>query len=454
MGRDMKPPRQGRTVDDPAAKPGRDGGARATPTGSVTIRARGHPNIRATHANTFELTPDASVTTSGTCIIGIDAEWSEGALLALRGAVRITIRSGSIEETVRARINPTFIRGDPLVIRRHPDPQPRSLCIAAEKGSAALDRALAEALRQPDADLEVTLEMLGAPDASDGALFVIATPIGNPGDLSPRALATLHSVDLIVAEDTRTTRALIGRGAPDMLSLHDHNERGRVAEVLRRLGAGARVALVSEAGMPLISDPGFVLVRAAAAENYLISPVPGPDAVTSALSISGLPTDDFRFIGFLPRKAGERRSALAALRTASYSTVFFEAPHRILDALEALVEETGDRRIAACRNMTKPGEEAIRGRASEVIAVLRDREIIRGEFTVVVECAAAAPDTGLDDALLQMAQSLVDAGVPTKTISAALAKATGASRRDMFSIVLGLKNDAIAHDAADLEDQD
>jgi len=272
----MKPARQGRTVDNPAAKPGPVGIARAIPTGPVTISARGHPNIRATHANTFELTPDTSVTTSGTCIIGIDADWSEDALLALRGGVRITIRSGSIEETVRARINPTFIRGDPLVIRRHPDPQPRSLCIAAEKGSAALDRSLAEALRQPDANLEVTLEMLGVPGASDGALFVIATPIGNPGDLSPRALATLHSADLIVAEDTRTTRALIGRGAPDMLSLHDHNERGRVTEVLRRLDTGARVALVSEAGMPLISDPGFVLVRAAAAENYLITQCRAP----------------------------------------------------------------------------------------------------------------------------------------------------------------------------------
>jgi 16S rRNA (cytidine1402-2'-O)-methyltransferase len=171
--------------------------------------------------------------------------------------------------------------------------------------------------------------------------------------------------------------------------------------------------------------------------------------VTSALSISGLPTDDFRFIGFLPRKAGERRSALSALRSVSYSTVFFEAPHRILEALEALLEEIGDRRIAACRNMTKPGEEAIRGRASEVIAVLREREI-----TVVVECAAAAPDTGLGDVLLQMAESLVDAGVPTKTISAALAKATGASRRDMFSIVLGLKSAVADQDTAGSEDQD
>jgi len=417
--------------------------SRWNPPEPVIIRAKGHPNIRATHANTFELTPDASVTTSGTCIIGIDAAWDDAALLSLRGPVEITIRAGSVEQTVRARINPTYIPGDPLIIRKHPDPQPRSLCIDAEKGSAALDRALIEPLRQPGSDLQMIFQPTAAPGPDDGVLFVVATPIGNIADLSPRALATLRGADLIVAEDTRTTRALLGRGAPEMLSLHDHNERDRVDRVLGRLAGGARVALVSEAGMPLISDPGFVLVRAAAAENILISPVPGPDAVTSALAISGLPADDFRFIGFPPRKPGDRRKTLAEHASAPYSLVFLEAPQRLLDTLSDLIAEIGDRRVAACRNMTKPGEEVIRGLASEVRALLAARDQVRGEFTVVVDRAdKASAEVGIGDDLLRMTESLVEAGMPTKAISAALAKATGAPRREMFQVVLGLKGDA------------
>jgi len=408
----------------------------------VVIRAKGHPNIRATHANTFELTPDASVTTSGTCIIGIDAAWDESALLGLRGPVEVTIRVGSVEETVRARVNPTYIPGDPLIIRKHPDPQPRSLCIDAEKGSAALERALIEPLREAGSALEMVFQQTAAPGPDDGALFVVATPIGNIADLSPRALATLRGADLIVAEDTRTTRALLGKGAPEMLSLHDHNERDRVDRVLNRLIEGSRVALVSEAGMPLISDPGFVLVRAAAAENILISPVPGPDAVTSALAISGLPADDFRFIGFPPRKTGDRRKALAEHASAPYSLVFLEAPQRLLDTLSDLIAEIGDRRVAVCRNMTKPGEEVIRALASEVREVLAARDQVRGEFTIVVDRAdKATAETGLGDDILRMTESLIEAGLPTKAISAALAKATGAPRREMFQLVLTMKGE-------------
>ena len=421
------------------ARQSNGGRGRWTAPDPVIIRAKGHPNIRASHANTFELTPDASVTTSGTCVIGIEADWDRSALLALRGLVDVTVRSGDISETVRARINPTFIPGDPLIIRKHPDPQPRSLCIDSEKGSAALDRRLIETLRGPDAVIEFVLEQVAPAGARDGALFVVATPIGNGADLSARALSTLRGADLIVAEDTRTTRAMLGQGSPEMLSLHDHNERDRVELVLRRLDGGARVALVSEAGMPLISDPGFVLVRAVAAEDYLISPVPGPDAVTTALAISGLPTDDFRFIGFPPRKPGDRGRALAEHASAPYTTVFLEAPQRLLDTLAALIEEMGDRRVAVCRNMTKPGEEVIRGLASDVRATLSARDKVRGEFTVVVDRAAKVVQAGLDDQLLRMAESLVGAGMPTKAISAALAKATGASRRDMFQLVLGLK---------------
>jgi len=407
---------------------------------SVRLRAFGHASIKATHHKTLELTADPQVTESGTCIIGVAAEAPMDGLLGLHGPVRLTLSCGGAADSVRARMNPYFIASDPLIVRIHPDPQHRSLCIGADKAAADLDRDLVGALQSPRAELDITItpEPDGRP--AQGVLFVVATPIGDRRDLSPRAEATLRSVDLIVAEDTRTARTLLGGVRADILSLHDHNERGRVPEVIDRLGRGDRVALISEAGMPLVSDPGFHLVRAAAEADCLIVPVPGPDAVTTALSIAGLPTDAFQFIGFLPRKAGERRRRLADLRDSPQSTVFFEAPHRILDSLDAVTAELGDRAIAACRNLTKPGEEVLRGTAAAVADRLRARDAVRGEFTVVIAPGQPEAPTGLSDELTAVARSLVEAGVPTKTISAALAKGTGASKRDMFNLVLTLKD--------------
>lgn len=407
----------------------------------VIIRALGHPNISASHEKTLELTPDSSVTVSGTCIVGAAAEWDEAALLALRGDVRIRLRCGSAEDVVRCRINPLYVRGDPLIVRQHPEPQVRSFCIGADKGAAALDRSLIESLRQPDAELEVVVEPESGASPAEGALFVVGMPIGNPRDLSPRALATLHSMDLIVAEDTRTTRAMLEGTKIDILSLHDFNERARTPEVLARLGQGARIALVSEAGVPLISDPGFNLVSGAAAEGYLVTPVPGPDAVTASLSVAGLPADDFRFIGFLPRKAGARQERVAELRASSCTTVMFEAPHRLLRTLAAIDQALGARRIAVCRNLTKPGERVLRGDAASVIDRLSAMETVSGEYVIVVDRAEEKRATGLTEEFSRLAESLIAAGVPTKTIARALADATGASRRDMFAQVLTMKGE-------------
>lgn len=412
----------------------------------VRLRALGHASIKATHHKTLELTADQQLSGSGTCIIGVAAEASMDALLGLRGPVRLTLSCGGLADSVRARMNPLFIASDPLIVRIHPAPQHRSLCIGADKSAADLDRDLIAALQSPGAELDISItpEPDGRP--VPGVLFVVATPIGDRRDLSPRADATLRSVDLIVAEDTRTARTLLGGVRAEMLSLHDHNERGRVPEVIDRLGQGDRVALISEAGMPLVSDPGFHLVRAAADADCLVVPVPGPDAVTTALSVAGLPTDAFQFIGFLPRKAGERRRRLAELRDCPQSTVFFEAPHRILDSLDAAAAELGDRAITACRNLTKPGEEILRGTAASVADRLRARDAVRGEFTVVIAPGEPEAPTGLSDELAAVARSLVEAGVPTKTIGTALAKGTGASKRDMFNLVLTLKDGSAKDD--------
>ncbi len=215
-----------------------------------------------------------------------------------------------------------------------------------------------------------------------GTLFVVALPIGNLGDLSPRAREVLASVNLILAEDTRHTGRLLrqlGIATP-LLSYHEHNEERRVPEVLKHLQQGASVALVSDAGTPLVSDPGFRLVRAAREAGVPVIPVPGPSAVIAALSVSGFPTDRFAFEGFPPRKPGKLKCYLEDLRHEDRTLVFFESVHRVVRFLETLREVWGDVPVFVAREMTKLHETYLYGRISEVLP----RIVPRGEFVVVV----------------------------------------------------------------------
>lgn len=410
----------------------------------VSIRCRGHPQITGTHTKTFELTTDQSMTSAGTCIIGVGAEFGQDALLRLRGAVKITLRCGADTDVVLGMMNSRFRRGDPLIFRRHPTPQPRAICVACSKGAANIDRALMRAMRQEDARLDVIIEPLERPgSAAGGVLYIVGTPIGDPDDLSWRAVDVLQSVDVVLAEDTRTTSDLfqrLGIRAP-LLSYHDHNERERVPMLLQRLRQGGRMALVSEAGMPLISDPGFHLVRAAIAEGVLVTAVPGADAVSAALAVAGLSAVDFRFVGFLPRKAGARRARLREVAEVAYTLVFFEAPHRILETLSDLENIMPARQLALCRNLTKHTEQVLRGDAKSVRDALAGQEP-RGELTVVVEGAPERPSIGsadLGEALIRFVRELVAAQIPSKRIASALAAATGMSRRDAFALAVGLK---------------
>lgn len=414
-------------------------------TDLFVLRCRGHVNIRATHAKTLELTADEAITEAGTCIIGVDCQVDEEALLKLRGAIRVRLSCGGAEDVLTARINPFYRRGDPLIFRRNPDPGPRTFAVAASKGAAMLDRELVAALKRVDADLIVEIEQLAEEGEAGGALFVVGTPIGNEADISGRALDTLQSVDLVAAEDTRTIKAFLDRHGIRCrtVSFHDHNERQRTPQVIEKLLAGDRVALVSEAGMPLVSDPGFNLVRAAHESGIPVTVVPGPDAVTSALSVSGIAPNDFRFIGFLPRKSGARQKLFADLKAVSYTTVFFEAPHRILETLADLRAVLGDRDVVVCKNLTKPGEEIIRGEPEHVADRMAANGQPRGELAIVV---SGLPSTGDEDArpelapdLETMVESLLSDGVPTKTIAAAMAKATDMNKRDAYEFVIAMK---------------
>ncbi|MBZ5569499.1 MAG: 16S rRNA (cytidine(1402)-2'-O)-methyltransferase [Acidobacteriia bacterium] len=238
----------------------------------------------------------------------------------------------------------------------------------------------------------------GAPLTPGPALYVVATPIGNLEDITLRALRVLRQVDLIACEDTRQTLKLLnhyGIHTPT-ISYHEHNELTRAAELVLRLEEGARIALVTDAGMPAVSDPGFRLVSLAVRHHISVVPIPGASAFLSALVASGLPTDSFRFSGFLPHKRGERRTLLESLRNSPRTQIFYEAPHRIVEALEdAVAVLGGSRHVVIAREVTKLHEEFLRGRADEILDRVRAHPP-KGEITLLIGKAeeaqpAAAP---------------------------------------------------------------
>ena len=217
-------------------------------------------------------------------------------------------------------------------------------------------------------------------------LYVVSTPIGNLGDMTRRAVAVLSGVDVVACEDTRRTGLLFKHFdiAARFVSYHDHNKERRTPELLALLRKGSRVALVSDAGTPGISDPGFCLVRAAAAAGIRVTPVPGASAMLSALVVSGLPSDRFAFEGFLPRREGRRRKRLAALAEERRTMIFYEPARRLPRLLADMLELFGDRRVVVCRELTKRYEETLRGTLAGLLELLREREL-KGEAVLVVE---------------------------------------------------------------------
>jgi len=275
-----------------------------------------------------------------------------------------------------------------------------------------------------------------------GRLAVISTPIGNLGDLSPRARDELAAAELVAAEDTRRTGQLLttlGLSRP-LVSLHEHNETERIDELLEKLRGGARIAMVSDAGTPLLSDPGFELVRRVTQEGISVVAVPGPSAITAALSIAGLPTERFTFEGFLPARLAERRTRLNELAIEARTLVFFEAPHRIAESLEDMSAAFGaGRRAAVARELTKVFETVYRGTLAELSVQARsDPNFTRGEITVVVEGAPRpkaddAPRAQLDATLTVLLSELA----PSKAAALA-ARLTGAKRNDAYARALVL----------------
>jgi len=271
----------------------------------------------------------------------------------------------------------------------------------------------------------------------NGRLQVIATPIGNLADLSERARTSLAQADLIAAEDTRHTGALLkslGLSKP-LISLHEHNEPQRTAALLARLTRGESVALVSDAGMPLLSDPGFALVKQAVRAGVAVSVIPGPSAITAALAVAALPTDRFCFEGFLPAREHERRARLAALAQEPRTLVLFEAPHRIAATLADMATQLGaGREAVVARELTKAYETIYRGTLGELARRAASEEnFARGEITLVVHGAAAEAST-VDEPLLRRAVELLSKELPPAKVAAIAAQLSGATRAAAYAL--------------------
>ncbi|MCV2395787.1 16S rRNA (cytidine(1402)-2'-O)-methyltransferase [Actinotalea sp. M2MS4P-6] len=272
-------------------------------------------------------------------------------------------------------------------------------------------------------------------------VVLAATPIGDVGDASARLRELLATADVVAAEDTRTVRDLARRLdltiTGRLVSHHEHNEAGRVAELLEVAGAGGTVAVVSDAGMPTVSDPGLVLVRAAVEAGVRVTALPGPSAVLTALALSGLPTDRFCFEGFVPRKAGPRAAALGALAHEPRTIVLFEAPHRLAATLAAAAQAFGaDRPAAVCRELTKTHEEVVRAPLGELARWAVEHEP-RGEIVLVVGGATDAPPA-LED-LVPEVLARTDAGERLKDAVAAVAEATGVAKRELYAAALAAR---------------
>jgi 16S rRNA (cytidine1402-2'-O)-methyltransferase len=265
-----------------------------------------------------------------------------------------------------------------------------------------------------------------------GILYLVATPIGNLEDITFRAVRILRECSLIACEDTRQTRKLLDYYGIDrpLVSYHEHNEAARAAELVARLAEGTSISLVSDAGMPLVSDPGYRLVRAALEAGIAVEPVPGPAALVAALAASGLPTDSFYFGGFLPPRSGQRSRVLENLKDQPATLIFYEAPHRILETLADIQTVLGSRPVVVARELTKMHEEFLRGTAAQVHATLASRDTVKGEITLLIGKGIGGEEdtTPIEEAV----EGYLRQGLPRMDAIKAVARRRGLSKRQVY----------------------
>jgi 16S rRNA (cytidine1402-2'-O)-methyltransferase len=290
------------------------------------------------------------------------------------------------------------------------------------------------------------MQVVAQPDSTNGrgtlgpgsSLYLVATPIGNLEDITLRALRVLKEVDVIACEDTRQTKKLLSHYGIQTrtVSYHEHNEMTKAAELIVDLESGAKIALVTDAGMPGISDPGFRLIALAIRHRVPVVPIPGASAFLAALVASGLPTDSFRFSGFLPAKSGQRRKLLESVRESPRTQVFYEAPHRLLETLADVIEVLGsDRHVVVAREVTKLHEEFLRGRAKDVLEQLKARGEVKGEITLLIakpEARDLRPETSTVALAQRVKQIMSEAKVDEKSALKIVAKERGIGKSEAY----------------------
>ena len=275
----------------------------------------------------------------------------------------------------------------------------------------------------------------------NGVLYVVATPIGNRDDITLRALDILREVDLIAAEDTRKSGSLLAhyRIKNRLISFHEHNEKKRTPELIGKLLDGMTIALVSNAGTPLISDPGYRLIEAAIANKIMVTPIPGVTAATAAMSVSGLPTDSFVFIGFTPKKKAKRLKFLTELSSESRPLIFYESPKRILSLLQEIISSMGDRNAMLAREMTKLHEEFVRGTVSQIFETLKSKTEIKGECTLIVAGCEMSERIAPEIVKIEIQAALVKDQNGLSKIARTIAKKYGLSKNDVYEMALTVR---------------
>ncbi len=276
---------------------------------------------------------------------------------------------------------------------------------------------------------------------TEGRLYIVATPIGNMEDITLRAIRILSEVDLIAAEDTRKTGNLLSHHKikGKLVSFHEHNEFERTASILEKLATGSSVALVSDAGTPIVSDPGFRLVQAALENNIRLVPIPGPSAAIAALSVSGFSTDSFLFVGFLPKKKGKREERLRSLANEPVTVIIYESPKRILSLMEEMLIVFGDRYCMVAREMTKQYEEFQHGMLSEIIENMGQRKTIKGECTLLISGKKEDLTLSMEEARKEMVEELKTSKISTSRLAKEIAGKYGFARSIIYKEIIKLK---------------
>lgn len=413
----------------------------------LKLTAHGHKNVRLTHEKTLEITAETEISTRATCIAGLGANWHLAPFKSLTGSVHIQLEAGGHTATLIGDVNPNFNSTTNMVFRRSDAADERTFLVNTTLQASQLPKEMVTALQNPQTTLTITFTEAEAPPTGlqrqsapyhGAALYLVGVPFGDDSELSPRALRTLKQANIIAAEDTRKANRLFAEHdihPQKVLAHHTHNEHEGAQGLVNLLQKGQTVAYISDAGMPTISDPGYLLAKAAIKANFAVVPVGAGSAVVAALAASGLPADRFSFHGFLPRTPGARQAKLAQIAPHPETQVFYEAPHRLPEMLADVHATLGNRQAVLARELTKTHEEILRGPLEALVQHVQHTPP-RGAFVLVVNGAEKGQMVANSPQLNKQIEEMLKAGVSVKQVRDDLAKQHNLPKRQVYQLAL------------------